>query len=284
VNNSDAVTSYYASFVLGSSIPLVPITDSRPGQDLVVSTTTLISPTMTNEATWGFGKNTIDITPLTNGLSRTTTGINLPVLYAGAVQQDLIPTFAFNGSRLANTASFGTNDAPFHNYNTTLEWMITCPTTQRHTAHQQRPAEVTIYYDFHPLRAHSLPVIRQYDFHDEVHYVVRMIDGRPLAVPAWMTCPEAANTRIVSAARLPVRVLLELRRVTEASLSSRMHNVHEEDDHAAASGRTPTTTLRRTASRSRRTSPAGRARAAAPSSCAVDASAGQNDARGGGRR
>jgi hypothetical protein len=123
INNSDAVTSYYGSFVLGSSIPLVPITDSRPGQGLVVSTTTLISPTMTNEATWGFGKNTIDITPTTNGLSRAATGIDLPVLYAGAVQQDLIPTFAFNGSRLANTASFGTNDAPFHNYNTTLEWI-----------------------------------------------------------------------------------------------------------------------------------------------------------------
>jgi len=78
VNNSDAVTSYYGSFVLGSSIPLVPITDSRPGQGLVVSATTLISPTMTNEATWGFGKNTINITPTTNGLSRTKTGISLP--------------------------------------------------------------------------------------------------------------------------------------------------------------------------------------------------------------
>ena len=41
-------------------------------------------------------------------------------------------------------------------------------------------------------------MIRQYDFHDEVHYVVRLADGRPLAVPAWMTRPEAAGTRIVS--------------------------------------------------------------------------------------
>ena len=65
-------------------------------------------------------------------------------------------------------------------------------------------------------------MIRQYEFHDEVHYVVRLDDGRPLAVPAWMTRPEAAGTRIVSAARLPVGVLLELLRVTEASLSSRV--------------------------------------------------------------
>ena len=63
-------------------------------------------------------------------------------------------------------------------------------------------------HQFHPLRSHSLPVIRQYNFHDEFHYLVRLADGRPLAVPAWMTRPEAANTRIVSTACLPVRVLL----------------------------------------------------------------------------
>src|ERR1700687_732504 len=90
----------------------------------------------------------------------------------------------------------------------------TSPTTERHTAHQQRPAEVTIYYRFHPLRTHSLPVVRLYDLHDEAYYVVRRADGRPLAVPAWMTRPEAAYARIVPVARLPARVLLALHRVT----------------------------------------------------------------------
>lgn len=123
VNNSDAVTSYYGSFVLGSSIPLVPITDSRPGKGLALSATTLISPTMTNEATWGFGKNIIHIDPTTDGLTRAKTGVNLPLLYPDAVQQDFIPTFGFNGSRLSGTASFGTNNAPFYNYNTTIEWI-----------------------------------------------------------------------------------------------------------------------------------------------------------------
>ncbi|MCU1233912.1 MAG: TonB-dependent receptor, plug, partial [Candidatus Solibacter sp.] len=123
VNNSDAVTSYYGSFVLGSAIPLVPIRDARPGEGLATNVTTLISPTMTNEFTWGFGKNTINIDPTTDGLTRAKTGINLPVLYPDAVQKDFIPTFAFNGSRLAGTASFGTNNAPFFNYNTTIEWI-----------------------------------------------------------------------------------------------------------------------------------------------------------------
>ena len=59
-----------------------------------------------------------------------------------------------------------------------------------------------------------------YDSHDEVYYVLRRPDGTPLAVPAWMTRPEAANAKIISMARLPVRVLLELRCVIATCLSS----------------------------------------------------------------
>ena len=95
------------------------------------------------------------------------------------------------------------------------------------------------------MRTHSLPVVRLYELHDEAYYVVRRADGTPLAVPAWMTRPEAAYAKIVSAARLPVRVLLELRRVTVTCLSSRVHNVPEEDHDAAAPSKTPTTTVRR---------------------------------------
>ena len=123
IDNADAVTSYYGSFVLGSNIPVVPITDARPGRALAISATTLISPTMTNEATWGFGKNVIHINPTNNGLTRAQTGINLPLLYPSAVQQDFIPNFTFNGSKLANTAAFGTRNAPFFNYNTSIEWI-----------------------------------------------------------------------------------------------------------------------------------------------------------------
>src|SRR2546423_3409451 len=124
VNNKDAITSYYGSFVLGSSIPLVPVTDSRPGHAFAISATTLISPTLANEATWGFGKNIINIDPVNGSLTRTKTGLNnLNVLYPNALKDDFIPTFGFNGSRIANTASFGTNNAPFYNYNTTIEYI-----------------------------------------------------------------------------------------------------------------------------------------------------------------
>jgi len=80
---------------------------------------------------------------------------------------------------------------------------------------------VTIHYCFHPLRGQSLPVIRKYDFLDEVHYIVRRADGRPLAVAAWMTQRESAGTRIVSAGRLPIRTMLEMLCVVEASSSRR---------------------------------------------------------------
>src|SRR5258708_8220398 len=167
------------------------------------------------------------------------------------------------------------------------QWSMCTPstssTTERHTAHQQSSTEVTIYYRFHPLRTHSLPVVRLYELHDEAYYVVRRADGRPLAVPVWMTRPEAAYAKIVSAARLPVRVLLELRRVSVTCLSSRVHNVPEEDHDAAAPSKTPTTTVRRSSRRSRSTTPIGRARAATPGAVSLDAGAGEDDARGGRR-
>lgn len=124
INNYDAVTSAYGSFVLGTSIPKVPITDARPGRGWAVNLTSNLSPTMVNEFTWGFGKNVINITPTTNGLSRAANGLSaLPVLYPNAVQDDFIPTFGFNGTRLNGTGSFGTNNAPFFNYNTSIEWI-----------------------------------------------------------------------------------------------------------------------------------------------------------------
>src|SRR6266481_1059691 len=163
-------------------------------------------------------------------------------------------------------------------------WSGMCSTTERHTTHQQRPAEVTIYYRFHPLRTHSLPVIRLYELHDEPYYVVRRADGRPLAVPVWMTRPEAANARVVSVAHLPLRVLIELRRVCVTCLSSCVHNVPEEDHDAAAASKTAATTVRRSSRRSRRrTTPFGGARPTPPSAGAVDAGAGQEDPRGGRR-
>ncbi len=77
---------------------------------------------MTNEVNWGFTKNTIDITEQGQVLRRTTCGMNLPLLYPSAVQDDYIPNATFSGTHLANGPTFVTNDAPFHNYNTTIDF------------------------------------------------------------------------------------------------------------------------------------------------------------------
>ena len=121
LDNFDAVTNAYGSFRMGSNIPLVPIEDVRPGRVFVISATAVVSPTSTNEIKFDIGHNQIDIRPATDGLTRTKTGLNLNTFYAP--YQDLIPHFAFNGSRISNSPSVNTNNGPFYNYNTTLEWI-----------------------------------------------------------------------------------------------------------------------------------------------------------------
>ncbi len=122
-----------------------------------------------------------------------------------------------------------------------------------------------------------------YDSNDESCYVVRCGDGAPLAIPAWMTHPEAAYAKIVPAARLPVRVLLELHRVIVTSLAASEHNVLQEDRDAKTPSKPPTTTLRRNAGPTGHTTSAGRTTATPPGTGAVDAGVGQENPEGGQR-
>ena len=123
INNKNSTTTPYGSFVLGSNLPSIPITDARPGKSFVVGLTALLSATMTNEFTVGRGRNDILIAPEAGPgpLTRATTGAALPVLYADAVQDDYIPTFSYGGTRLANSNSYGTGRAPFVNFNETWD-------------------------------------------------------------------------------------------------------------------------------------------------------------------
>jgi hypothetical protein len=66
-------------------------------------------------------KNTINIFETGNTLTAAGSGVNLPVLYPSAVQDGYIPQINVGGSHLANSPSFGTADAPFVNYNTTID-------------------------------------------------------------------------------------------------------------------------------------------------------------------
>ena len=121
INNNNTYQSQYGSFVLGSNTPLSPIQYANPGTSWAVGTTYIFGPTLTNEFNIGTSHNSILIDETTSAYTRATSGINLPLLYPNAVQRDYIPNVQFNGTRLANQPTFGTNDSPFINYNTTID-------------------------------------------------------------------------------------------------------------------------------------------------------------------
>jgi len=137
VNNNNIFTSPYGSFVLGSNTGQFLIDDGRPGKSYGTGLTYIISSKMTTEFTFGYGRNDILITPNAanvDALTRAKTGVNLPLIYPGALQKDFIPAFTFNGTRLGNSPSLGAGNAPFVNYNDTTDFVSnTTRIFDRHT-------------------------------------------------------------------------------------------------------------------------------------------------------
>jgi hypothetical protein len=121
INNSNTYQSYYGSFVLGANLPISEIQYANPGYSWAVGSTYIFGPTITNEFNLGLSDNSILIDETGTGYTRTASGVNLPLLYNSAVQRDYLPAVAFGGSRLANSPAFGSSDAPFINYNTTID-------------------------------------------------------------------------------------------------------------------------------------------------------------------
>jgi len=123
INNEQPIVYPYGSFVLGTNVPVAPILYPNPGSSWATGVTWVINPTTTNEANFGLTHNSIDIVESGTKLTRTTSGITLPLLYPGALQSDYIPGFTFSGSHLANGPDFTSlRDAPFHNYNTSIDF------------------------------------------------------------------------------------------------------------------------------------------------------------------
>ncbi len=123
VDNQQPTVAPYGSFVLGLTVPIAPIANPVPGRSFAAGATWVISPSTTNEVNWGFTHNSILIDQVGDTLTRTKSGITLPLLYPSANQKDYIPQVAFNGNNIAapNGAAFGTGNAPFVNYNTTID-------------------------------------------------------------------------------------------------------------------------------------------------------------------
>jgi hypothetical protein len=97
---------------------------NHPGYALALNLLTTLSPTSTNEVTFGTTHHDVTTGPRKESdVTRAGTGVNLPTLYEPYA--DWIPEFAFGGSRLANTPDLRTGGgsfAPFYTYNTTIEF------------------------------------------------------------------------------------------------------------------------------------------------------------------
>jgi Carboxypeptidase regulatory-like domain/TonB-dependent Receptor Plug Domain len=120
IYNSNTYLSQYGT-VAGSNAPLAPIQYANPGYGWAVGNTYVFGPTVTNELNIGVTNNSVLIDEITQAYSRKGSGVNLPLLYSGPVQRDYLPSVSFGGSRLANSPNFGTSNAPFINYNTTID-------------------------------------------------------------------------------------------------------------------------------------------------------------------
>ncbi len=123
IYNQNSLNQNYGQWAIGLVVPVTPISYVSPGNSWALGHTWTISPSMTNEFTFGTSHNSINIFPATNALTRTASGVNLPVLYPSAVQSDLLPTLSFGGTRIGNSPTVTNPYAPFVNYNTTLDWV-----------------------------------------------------------------------------------------------------------------------------------------------------------------
>jgi hypothetical protein len=124
IRNSNTFDVVYGSWILGSNLPIAPVEYANPGYSWSGGMTYVIAPTMTNELNVGASHNNILIAYTTDAFSRTKSGVNLPVLYPSAVQNDYLPYFTFGGSKIGNSpaGNQGNNGAgPFINFNTTYD-------------------------------------------------------------------------------------------------------------------------------------------------------------------
>ena len=122
----DVYTGVYcpSGYSLCSNVPLTPFQYNHPGYLLTLNATTTFSATLVNEAMFGIAHHPVTVLPQDpNALTRATTGVNLPTLYAP--YDDWIPQMRFAGTRIANDPNFNTGGGawtPFNTYNSTIEF------------------------------------------------------------------------------------------------------------------------------------------------------------------
>jgi hypothetical protein len=102
-----------------------------PGENWMISTTGILNPTTSIEASVGRAHNSLDFIVRNEDLRRSAAGLTgMPLLYPDAVQDDYIPDFRWSGaggrtSRVGGNAGFFQTDrGPFTNVNTTYDALV----------------------------------------------------------------------------------------------------------------------------------------------------------------
>jgi hypothetical protein len=122
-NNAGEGIGPYGSFVLGADVPLTTVSDIRPVYNYSFSGTGVLSNNTFLEITVGTAHNSIFIHDRDGTFTRSNLGLTgIPLLFPGAVQNDLPAQFTFGG-RSGLNPRFGTNNGPFYNFNTTYDFI-----------------------------------------------------------------------------------------------------------------------------------------------------------------
>src|SRR5262249_33279618 len=118
-------TQPYGSFVLGTNMPDFATDFPNNRYGVTGTVTGSLNATTLVEGTVGPSHNAIDILPHNPNFNRTDLNLTgVPVLFNDPVQLDLPPQFIFSqtgSGNIANGPNIGTNNAPFHNFNTTRD-------------------------------------------------------------------------------------------------------------------------------------------------------------------
>jgi hypothetical protein len=107
-----------------SNLDDINVISDVPGRNWLASATGVLDNNTTLEISVGSAHNSLDHyatnEKLTLSSLQQAAGSPLPLLYPSAVQNDLVPEFTFAG-RIANQPFYNTGQAPFTNFNTTLD-------------------------------------------------------------------------------------------------------------------------------------------------------------------
>ena len=123
MNTKEEITQAYGTTWAGNGsdqLPM-PVLFLHPGKNWMVSTQSILSDTMSFEASVGSANNSLDY-QLQSDLHRASTGTDgIPLLFPDAVQADYIPDFQFRGGSTGNAGQYQTDRGPFTNSNTTYD-------------------------------------------------------------------------------------------------------------------------------------------------------------------